>query len=86
MKLQASPAQEPVRGWRDSIRRARRDIERLLAASPSLRRDVPAMLADETAAARVLVRASMADFGEQPLTDLDAITYAESQVLGDWLP
>ena len=40
LKLQVSPASEPVRGWRDSVRRARREIERLLHESPSLRHEV----------------------------------------------
>ena len=28
LNLQASPATEPARGWRDTIRRARREIDR----------------------------------------------------------
>jgi hypothetical protein len=86
LKLQASPASEPVRGWRDTIRRARREIERRLKDSPSLRREVADMVADELASARSLVRANLEDHGEPPLIDLDAISYSESQVLGDWLP
>src|SRR5262252_9356703 len=30
MKLQVSPATDPARGWRDTIRRARREIQRRL--------------------------------------------------------
>src|SRR3954451_337525 len=37
LKLQASPATEPTRGWRETIRRARNEIEVILADSPSLR-------------------------------------------------
>jgi Domain of unknown function DUF29 len=86
LKLQASPATAPERGWRDSIRRARRDIERLLAASPSLRREVGHMIDDETIAARSLVLASLADYDERPLIDIAGATYSEEQVLGEWMP
>jgi Domain of unknown function DUF29 len=86
LKLQASPATAPERGWRDSIRRARRDIERLLDASPSLRREVARMIEDETTAARLLVLASLADYAEHPLIDVAKATYSEQQVLGEWMP
>jgi Domain of unknown function DUF29 len=42
LKLQASPATEPSRGWRDTIRRARQKVEDVLEESPSLRREVAA--------------------------------------------
>jgi hypothetical protein len=32
------------------------------------------------------VRAGPKDYGEQPLIDLDEVTYTEDQVLGDWMP
>jgi Domain of unknown function DUF29 len=86
LKLQASPATEPVRGWRDTIRRARAEIERKLEESPSLRREVAGLIARETPRVRALVRANFHDYGEQPLTDIDAIACTEAQVLGDWLP
>ena len=86
LKLQASPATEPARGWRETIRRARSEIEVILADSPSLRREVADMIARQTSRALALVRANFQDYGEQPLIDLDAISYTEAQVLGDWLP
>jgi hypothetical protein len=86
LKLQVSPAQEPVRGWRDTIRRARREIERRLKDSPSLRREVPGIIAEEIGPARALVLDSLQDYAEHPLTDINAISYTEAQVLGDWLP
>ena len=86
LKLQASPAVEPARGWRETIRRARGEIEAILADSPSLRREVADVIASQTSRARALVRANFQDYGEQPLIDLDAIGYTEAQVLGDWLP
>jgi len=86
LKLQASPATEPARGWRDMIRRTRNKIEDVLADSPSLRREVAGLIARETPRACALVLANLQDYGEQPLTDIDALTYTEAQVLGDWLP
>ena len=85
LKLQASPASDPIRGWRDTVRRGRRDLEPRLKDSPSLRRDVPDMIVDEMTEARVLVRDKLKDHGEQPLIDLDQVSYTADQVLGDWL-
>ena len=45
MKLEASPAVEPRRGWRETVRRARADIRELLEDSPSLRRTVGTIIA-----------------------------------------
>lgn len=86
LKLQVSPAEQPVRGWRDTLRRARRDIARLLATSPSLRRDLDTIVAAETVAARELVCASIVDHDEQPLTDPNGISYSVDQVTGAWMP
>ena len=38
------------------------------------------------AATRTLVLANMQDYGEQPLMDVEGVTYDEAQVLGNWLP
>ncbi|HJS87540.1 MAG TPA: DUF29 family protein [Acetobacteraceae bacterium] len=81
MKLQASRAQEPRAGWRATIRRVRDDIGDVLAASPSLRRELPAIIARETARARGRVAQALADYGE-PVTGLPGLSYGESQVLG----
>ncbi len=86
LKLEVSPATEPARGWRDTIRRARGHIERTLEDSPSLRREVAELIARETPRARALVLANLHDYIEQPLADIDALAYTEAQVLGEWLP
>ncbi len=86
LKLQTSPAMDPARGWRDTIRRARREIDRRLKDSPSLRREISDIVADEMTPARSLVRANLQDYGEQPRIDIELVTYTEAQVLGDWLP
>lgn len=86
LKLEVSPATEPARRWRETVRRARRDIARILADSPSLRREVPEMVAKELETARDLVRDTLADYGEIPRKPLEAIPCDEAAVLGDWLP
>jgi hypothetical protein len=76
----------PARGWTDSVLRARREIGRLLDESPSLRQGVAEMIDQEFPGARTLVRLALKDYGEQPLIDLDQVSYTEDQVLGDWMP
>jgi len=43
-KLEASPADDPRVGWRTTIRDARTEIEDLLEASPSLQREIDAVV------------------------------------------
>jgi len=74
LKLQGSAAREPARGWKETIRRARNEIERLLSESPSLRRDVAALVAKELPRARTMARDGFQDYGEQPLVDLDQVS------------
>ncbi len=86
LKLTASPARDPRHGWVDSVLHARASVERLLESSPSLRRELPSLLGIEMGRARRLVRRALQQFGETPLTDIDAIAFTEDQVLGDRLP
>ncbi len=86
LRLKASAAIDPVRGWHDTIRRTRRKINVHLTESPSLGREVAGMVADELVAARELVRATLEDYGEQPRVDIETLAYTEDQVLSDWLP
>ena len=86
LKLEVSPATSPAGAWRDTIRHTRREITKILAESPSLRREVPDMVAQELQAARELVVANLADYGEQPRQAIDAITYDADAILGDWFP
>ncbi len=76
----------PARAWTDSVLRARGEIEQLLADSPSLRGEVAGVITKGFARARPLVRAALKDCGEQPLIDIDQVSYTEDQVLGDWMP
>ena len=86
IKLQTSPATEPRAGWKETVLRGRSEAEELLRDSPSLRRAISAMIARELPRVRRLVTAMLWLHGEQPLVDLQAISYSEQQVLGEWFP
>jgi Domain of unknown function DUF29 len=86
IKLQASPAIDPRNGWKTTVRNARRGIERSLKSSPSLRREVAEMIAEETSAAKQDVEATLKDYGEQSVVPIDGLTFTEEQVLGPWFP
>ena len=85
LKLEHSPAGDPRDGWIDTIGRERLNIEDLLQASPSLRRQV-APIVDQlkprvARLATRLLRLHGEDAGNLPVPD-----YTEAQVLGDWFP
>jgi Domain of unknown function DUF29 len=86
IKLQASPAIDPRSGWKTTVRNARRGIERSLKTSPSLRREVAEMIAEETSAAKQDVSATLKDYDEQPVVAIETMTFTEEQVLGSWFP
>lgn len=86
MKLQASPATDPRRGWADTVDAARAEIDRILQDSPSLRRELPGIVRAELRRARKLVQASLDRYGEAPGVPLDSLDYAADQVVGEWLP
>jgi len=86
IKLQASPAADPRRGWKITIIRARGDIAELLNDSPSLRRFIPEMLVLQTQRARKDAMEWLAVYDEQPRIDIASLTFAEDQVLGGWFP
>ena len=82
IKLQASPAPDPRAGWRSTIRRERREVERLLADAQSLWPTMPAVILEELTGARGSVRDDLADRGETPRTDPAALSCTAGQVLG----
>ncbi|HJS86590.1 MAG TPA: DUF29 domain-containing protein [Acetobacteraceae bacterium] len=86
MKLEASPAADPRNGWIATALHARDDIDDVLRTSPSLRREVAEIIERQVIRARRMVRLELARLGEAVRVDLDTLTYAEKQVLGDWLP
>jgi hypothetical protein len=89
LKLEHSPATEPRRRWIETVLRERAHVEVLLEASPSLRRELPAVVAIELRRARKLTVAMLTQFDEADPAVVEAISaaeYAADQVLGDWLP
>jgi|SRR3954470_7524063 Domain of unknown function DUF29 len=86
MRLQASPATAPRRGWKATILRARGDIGDLLKDSPSLRPLVAVMVVEQTQRAQKDLTDWLALYGEQPRIDIASLAFTEDQVLGDWFP
>jgi hypothetical protein len=89
IKIEASPAAGPQAGWRSTIRNARIEIESILRDSPSLRRQIGAMIADQLGAAVALAeddRAEHAESVEKIRTRLEQGGLTVEQVLGDWFP
>jgi hypothetical protein len=89
LKLEHSPAIRPRQGWIATVGRARLQIERILDDSPSLRREVPAMVAVELPRTARLVGRLLQGHGEGSAdlaARLGAASYTPEQVLDDWFP
>jgi hypothetical protein len=86
IKLQVSPATEPRNGWKTSIMKARRSIQRSLKDSPVLRGEVAGMILSELPAERQDVASTLAIHGETPRVAIGNLDFTEDQVLGDWFP
>ncbi|WP_428540374.1 DUF29 domain-containing protein [Rhodopila sp.] len=86
IKLQASAATDPRNGCKETINRARDDIDRALIDSPSMRRLVAGIIAAETPRSARQVTRSLALHGEQSVVDVASLTFTEDQVLADWFP
>jgi hypothetical protein len=89
IKLQFSPALDPRRGWYESIVDARSEIELLLRDSPSLRRQISRMAADEIDSAIKLAIFELDKFGERDAgttAALQSARYTPEQIMGDWFP
>lgn len=94
-KLEHSTAIGPRPGWRDSIRDARTQIEDVIKDSPSLRRELPGIIGQETQRGARRAIAVLDDFGElegprgrqvRSEAYLDRLSYTPDQILGDWFP
>jgi hypothetical protein len=89
LKLEASPAVEPRAGWRSTILDARTEIDDVLRDSPSLRREIDGLVAEQLTAAAELAAADLSQHGE--LADvvrarLEKRGFTAEQVLEDWFP
>jgi Domain of unknown function DUF29 len=89
LQLQHSPATEPRIGWTETIGRERREIERLLEDSPSLRGELEQALAAEWHRTAKFVAEVLEKRGElqsySPIP-LEPPGYSIEQLLGAWLP
>lgn len=88
-KLAASPAREPRAGWCSTINDGRGEIEDVLRDSPSLRRELDALIAEESRPAAKFAAADLELHGE--LADavwarLEQGGFSTDQVLTDWFP
>jgi Domain of unknown function DUF29 len=86
MRLDSSPAIEPRRGWRETVRRARLDIKELLGDSPSLRQTVETVIARQLPDVREIVADALADYGETPRVALAGLSYDADAVLTGFFP
>lgn len=89
LELEMSAAVYPRAGWEDTLARERRDIEFLLETSPSLRREVTTIVDTEMSRAARFVARELQRHGEaapDALAKLEAASFDEEQVLGDWFP
>jgi hypothetical protein len=86
MRLNASPAHDPRRGWRRTITEQRSAIAKILRDSPGLRPAVASIIAAGMPTARQLTAEALEEYGETPRIPLNQLTYTEVEVLGRWLP
>ena len=91
LKLEYSAVSEPRAGWLATVRRERREIERLLKDSPSLRREIPAMVREEAQDALEDVADDLGAEREPTERIAAALAsprdlYSVDQVLGPWIP
>jgi hypothetical protein len=95
MKLELSRAKNPRASWRQTIRRERAAIERLLDDSPSLRRELPDLAQKERRRIAGVVIADLNARRELTAPSPDAPhaaaegdigSYTAEQILEDWFP
>ena len=89
IKLTYSPASDPRRGWRRTIRQARYEIEQILDESPSLRGHIPQMIESETRQAIEYAIKDLQEYDEisgLSIPTVRRVRYSEDQILGDWFP
>jgi hypothetical protein len=85
-KLESSPSLDPLPGWRETIIRARDDIDTVLEESPSLRRELDGMIERERPKALRYAERALQLYGETPRRQVSSLVYTTEQVMGPWLP
>ena len=89
LKLEISPALDLRSGWCSTIADSRSEIEDVLQDSPSLRREVDRMIAEELNTAAKFAAADLRQHGapaEAVRARLEKGGFTAEQVLGDWFP
>jgi len=89
LKLEASPSVEPPAGWRSTVLDARTEITDVLRDSPSLRREVDDLIAEQLIVAAELGSADLSQHGEPAHAvhpRLEKRGFTAEQVIGDWFP
>jgi hypothetical protein len=86
LKLEHSPAREPKRAWRETIRTQRADLDEDLSAA--LRPRIEAGLPRFYAKARRDAAAALRDYGEPAAAEALPRTcpYTLDRIISDWLP
>ena len=89
IKLGHSPARNTRRGWRESVREARAEIETLLNENPSLKNDLDRFTAEQLPQAIKLASLDLEDYRELNATrrtSVYAAFFTEDEILSDWFP
>jgi hypothetical protein len=86
IKLEASPAEEPRTGWRETVLEQRRHLSILLKESPSLRSAVPLVVTEELDDAKAQATIGLQRYHEPPRVDPAGLGYFADHVLGPFLP
>lgn len=89
LKLEHSPATDSRRGWIETIIRERSRVEAVVEDNPSLRRELPDIVAAELRRTKRLTLALLANRNENDPAMRAAISgasYSKDEVLGSWLP
>ncbi len=88
LKLQCSAAQDPRRGWTDTVLRARSEIEAWLADEPGLRPRLPGIIEQGRALGTRSAVRSLRAHGEEEAAVCAGLhgNYSNEQILGDWFP
>nr|WP_294517205.1 DUF29 domain-containing protein [uncultured Rhodopila sp.] len=89
-KVEFSSLAEPRAGWITTVRRERGDLADILEDSPSLRREVPDLLARRTDKAIQVAAEALESYGG-PVAVMACLRrlgtgYTVEAVLGDWIP